>query len=112
MEAFDALQSGDLAQFGKRMNASHVSLRDDYAVSCPEVDLLTGLAWGCPGVLGSRITGGGFGGCTVSIVSDAHAAEFRETVRREYKKATGLDAQIYTVSAGDGAREINEEEPA
>lgn len=112
VEAFDALQSGDLAQFGKLMNASHVSLRDDYAVSCPEVDLLTELAWKCPGVLGSRITGGGFGGCTVSIVSDAHAAQFRETVRREYKKATGLDAQIYTVSAGDGAREINEEEPA
>ena len=107
--AFLALQRNDLGTFGRLMNASHISLRDDYAVSCPEVDLLTELAWKCPGVLGSRITGGGFGGCTVSIVSDAHAAEFRETVRREYKKATGLDAQIYTVSAGDGAREITEE---
>ena len=107
--AFEALRRGELAAFGQLMNASHLSLRDDYAVSCPEVDTLTELAWRCPGVLGSRITGGGFGGCTVSIVSDAHAAEFRETVRREYAKATGLDAQIYTVSAGDGAREITEE---
>ena len=109
VEAFDALQRGDLAAFGRLMNASHVSLRDDYAVSCPEVDLLTELAWGFPGVLGSRITGGGFGGCTVSIVADEFADDFTETVRREYKKATGLDAQIYTVSAGDGAREITEE---
>ena len=74
--AFDALQKGDLAAFGTLMNASHVSLRDDYEVSCPEIDLLTELAWSCPGVLGSRITGGGFGGCTVSIVADEAAEAF------------------------------------
>jgi len=108
--AFSALQLGDLAAFGRLMNESHVSLRDDYEVSCPEVDLLVELAWRCGGVLGSRITGGGFGGCTVSIVADEAAAAFTETVRQEYARATGLDAQIYTVSAGDGAREITEED--
>ena len=108
--AFDALQKGDLAAFGTLMNASHVSLRDDYEVSCPEIDLLTELAWSCPGVLGSRITGGGFGGCTVSIVADEAAETFSATVRREYAARTGLDAQIYTVSAGDGAREIMKED--
>ncbi len=107
--AFDALQKGELAAFGRLMNESHVSLRDDYEVSCAEVDLLTELAWACPGVLGSRITGGGFGGCTVSIVEDAAAERFSETLRREYAEKTGLDAQIYTVSAGDGAHEITEE---
>ena len=107
--AFDALQRGDLAAFGALMNESHVSLRDDYEVSCAELDLLTEIAWACPGVLGSRMTGGGFGGCTVSIVADDAATEFSATVRREYARRTGLDAQIYTVSAGDGAREITEE---
>ena len=107
--AFDALQRGELAAFGRLMNESHVSLRDDYEVSCAEVDLLTELAWACPGVLGSRITGGGFGGCTVSIVEDTAAERFSETLRREYAEKTGLDAQIYTVSAGDGAHEITEE---
>ena len=106
LDAFAALQRGDLAAFGQLMNASHVSLRDDYAVSCGEVDALVDIAWRCPGVLGARITGGGFGGCTVNIVSDAAAAQFTETVRREYAARTGLDAQIYTVSAGDGAREV------
>ena len=108
--AFFALQNSDLAAFGQLMNASHRSLRDDYEVSCPEVDLLAELAWRCPGVLGSRITGGGFGGCTVSIVSDDAAEEFAATVRREYARETGLDAQVYTVSAGDGARELTGEE--
>ena len=107
--AFAALQKGDLRTFGKLMNESHVSLRDDYAVSCAEVDLLTEIAWRCPGVLGSRITGGGFGGCTVSIVEDAAAESFAETVRREYAERSGYAAQIYTVSAGDGAHEITEE---
>ena len=108
LDAFDALRRGDLAAFGQLMNASHVSLRDDYAVSCGEVDALVDIAWRCPGVLGARITGGGFGGCTVNIVSDAAAAQFTETVRREYAARTGLDAQISTVSAGDGAREVLE----
>ena len=104
--AFEALQAGDLPAFGRLMNESHISLRDDYEVSCPEVDLLTEIAWACPGVLGSRITGGGFGGCTVSIVRDEYAGRFADSVRTEYARSTGLEAQIYTVSAGDGAREL------
>ena len=107
--AFAALQAEELETFGRLMNESHVSLRDDYEVSCPEIDLLASLAWQTPGVLGSRITGGGFGGCTVSIVKDAAAEEFKAAIRREYAAQTGRDAQIYTVSAGDGAREITEE---
>ena len=108
--AFLALQRNDLGTFGKLMNASHISLRDDYEVSCPEVDLLVELAWACPGVLGSRITGGGFGGCTVSIVRDEHAEQFISDIKREYARRTGLEAQIYTVCAGDGARELTGEE--
>ena len=100
------LSRGLLADFGRLMNASHISLRDDYEVSCPEVDTLVDIAWRCEGVLGARITGGGFGGCTVNIVSDAAEASFRAAIRREYAETTGLDAQIYTVSAGDGAHEI------
>ncbi len=110
LDAFDALRRGDLPAFGELMSASHVSLRDDYEVSCAEVDALVGLALGCPGVLGSRITGGGFGGCTVSIVEDAAAERFRETVLRGYAEKTGLEAQIYAVSAGDGAHEITKED--
>ena len=110
--AFGALQRNDLGTFGKLMNASHISLRDDYEVSCPEIDLLTEIAWSCPGVLGSRITGGGFGGCTVSIVRDENSAQFADTIRFEYARKTGLEAQIYTVSAGDGARELTQEEEA
>ena len=92
------------------MNESHISLRDDYEVSCGEIDLLTELARACPGVLGSRITGGGFGGCTVNIVRDEYAGFFAESVKTGYSRQTGLDAQIYTVSAGDGARELIGEE--
>ena len=106
LAAFDALQSGSLAAFGKLMNESHVSLRDDYEVSCGEVDALAEIAWNCPGVLGARITGGGFGGCTVNIVSDAAAEDFAAAIRSRYAEKTGLDAQIYTVSAGDGAGEV------
>ena len=110
--AFLALQRNDLGTFGRLMNASHISLRDDYEVSCPEVDLLVELAWACPGVLGSRITGGGFGGCTVSIVRDEHAEQFISDIKREYARRTGLEAQIYTVCAGDGARELTGETEA
>ena len=107
--AFDALQAGDLPAFGQLMNQSHVSLRDDYRVSCPEVDTLVRLAWDHPGVYGARITGGGFGGCTVNIVEDAAAPEFIAHIRREYASVTGHSAEVYTVLAGDGARELTGE---
>ena len=85
------------------MNASHISLRDDYEVSCEEIDILVEEAWKIPGVLGSRITGGGFGGCTVSIVKEEAVEEFQKKVGEEYKKKTGIDAEFYIVDIGDGA---------
>ena len=85
------------------MNASHISLRDDYEVSCEEIDILVEEAWKIPGVLGSRITGGGFGGCTVSIVKEEAVEEFQRKVGEEYKKKTGIDAEFYIVDIGDGA---------
>ena len=89
------------------MNESHISLRDDFQVSCPEIDLLTELAWSLPGVLGSRITGGGFGGCTVSIVENQHIPAFTELLGREYTTRTGHRADFYIVDIGDGAHPIN-----
>ena len=88
------------------MNESHISLRDDYEVSCEEVDALVECAWELPGVIGSRITGGGFGGCTVSIVENDAVEQFRETVIRKYREKTGLTAEIYVADIGDGAREL------
>ena len=98
-----ALKENDIAAFGKLMNASHVSLRDDYEVSCPEMDILAEEAWKVPGVLGSRMTGGGFGGCTVSIVENDQVDTFIETVGSAYEKRTGIKADFYVVDIGQGA---------
>ena len=103
IEAVAALKKNDIETFGKLMNESHVSLRDDYEVSCKEIDLLVELAWSVPGVYGSRITGGGFGGCTVSIVKNDAIDSFRETVSSGYRKETGIEPEIYVVDIGDGA---------
>ena len=84
------------------MNASHTSLRDDYEVSCEEIDILVDEAWKIPGVLGSRITGGGFGGCTVSIVKDEAVDTFIEKVGAAYKDKIGYAADFYVVEIGDG----------
>ncbi|CUX47971.1 galactokinase [Clostridium sp. C105KSO13] len=107
IEAVEALKSGNITQFGVLMNKSHISLRDDYEVSCEEIDILTDLAWSVPGVIGSRITGGGFGGCTVSIVKNDSIDAFIETVGRTYKSKVGHDADFYTVDIGDGARKLD-----
>ena len=80
IQAVEALAKKDVDTFGQLMNASHVSLRDDYEVSCEEIDILVEEAWKIDGVVGSRITGGGFGGCTVSIVKDEAVDTFREKV--------------------------------
>ena len=88
------------------MNASHVSLRDDFEVSCDEIDILVDTAWSVPGVIGSRITGGGFGGCTVSIVKNENVDEFIEKVGKEYKEKTGITAEFYIAEIGVGARVI------
>ncbi len=106
IEAVAALQAGDVEHFGKLMNDSHVSLRDDYETSCPEADILAEEAWKLPGVLGSRITGGGFGGCTVSIVKDAAVEEFCKTLGEAYLQKVGYAASFYTLEIGGGPREI------
>ena len=103
IDAVTALKAGDIESFGKLMNQSHISLRDDYGVSCEEIDILVDLAWKIPGVLGSRITGGGFGGCTVSIVKDESIDTFIETIGKTYLEKVGHEAEFYTVDIGDGA---------
>lgn len=102
IKAVEALKNNDLAEFGKLMNASHVSLRDDYAVSCEEIDILVEEAWKVDGVIGSRITGGGFGGCTVSIVKNDAVEDFKEKLDRAYKERAGKEASFYLVDIGNG----------
>ncbi len=102
--AVAALKENDIATFGELMNLSHISLRDDYKVSCREVDILVELAWSVEGVIGSRITGGGFGGCTVSIVKNDAVDLFVERVGKGYKEQTGIEAEFYIVDIGEGAR--------
>ncbi|MDE7277729.1 MAG: galactokinase [Lachnospiraceae bacterium] len=106
IRAVEALKNNDLKLFGELMNASHVSLRDDYQVSCDEIDVLVEEAWKVPGVIGSRITGGGFGGCTVSIVKDEAVAEFQEKVGAAYRERVGKDADFYVVEIGDGPAKL------
>ncbi len=107
IQAEAALKRGDLAAFGRYMNESHISLRDDYEVSCEETDVLAELAWQIPGVIGSRITGGGFGGCTVSIVENDAVERFREEILNGYKEKCGKTAEIYVVDVGEGARRLS-----
>lgn len=107
IDAVTALKAGDIESFGKLMNQSHISLRDDYDVSCEEIDILVDLAWKIPGVLGSRITGGGFGGCTVSIVKNESVDTFIETIGKTYLEKVGHEAEFYTVDIGDGASRLD-----
>ena len=102
IRAVEALKKNDLKLFGELMNASHVSLRDDYEVSCDEIDVLVEEAWKVDGVIGSRITGGGFGGCTVSIVRDDAVEAFKERVGAAYQERVGKTADFYVVQIGDG----------
>ena len=104
IRAVKALKENDIAEFGRLMNQSHISLRDDYEVSCEEIDVLVDLAWKIDGVIGSRITGGGFGGCTVSMVKNDAVDTFIDQVGAGYKEKTGREAEFYVVEIGDGAR--------
>ena len=107
LSAASALGAGDLSLFGRLMGESHASLRDDYEVSCPEIDKLVEIAAPLPGVFGTRMTGGGFGGCTISLV-DAGAVEgFKESVAKAYGEATGLTPAIFTCSPGPGVGAVN-----
>ncbi len=102
IDAVAALKAGDIEKFGQLMKESHVSLRDDYDVTGIELDTLAEEAWKIPGVIGSRMTGGGFGGCTVSIVKDEAVEDFKEKVGKAYKEKIGYDATFYTVEIGGG----------
>ena len=106
IKAVAALRAGDITRFGQLMNQSHISLRDDYEVSCEEIDILVDLAWTLPGVIGSRITGGGFGGCTVSIVKNDSVDTFTESIGQAYKEKVGHEAEFYIVDIGDGAKRL------
>lgn len=106
IKAYNALKRGDIEEFGKLMVESHLSLRDDYEVSCKEIDCIVDLGMHCDGVYGIRITGGGFGGCCVSIVDADKADAVISYIGSEYKEAVGYGADFYTVKAGSGPCEV------
>lgn len=106
IQAVKALKNNDLETFGKLMNESHVSLRDDYEVTGKELDTLVEAAWKQEGVIGSRMTGAGFGGCTVSIVKEEAVDAFIKNVGEIYEKEIGYEADFYVVEIGDGTRRI------
>ncbi len=107
LAAADALEQGDLDQFGALMHESHRSLRQDYEVSCPELDLMVELAGSVEGVYGARMTGGGFGGCTVNLVREDAVERFSEAVGGSYRRATGRTPDIYVCETADGAARID-----
>lgn len=106
LEAVNALESGNLNRFGELMNQSHISLRDDYEVTGKELDTLVSFSLDQEGTIGSRMTGAGFGGCTVSIVKNNKLDEFIINVGKKYKEVIGYEASFYIASIGDGAREL------
>jgi galactokinase len=103
LDAAEALRGGDIQRFGKRMGESHKSLRDLYQVSCKELDLMVDLAYQQRGLYGSRMTGGGFGGATISLVDERHAGAFKEKIAKSYQRETGLVPQIYICKPAEGA---------
>jgi galactokinase len=109
LRAAAALAAGDFSAFGALMAASHASLRDDYEVSCPELDIMTAIVSGLDGVFGARMTGGGFGGCVVALTDASIANErLKETIQARYEANTGLRPDVWVCAAGDGVEEITE----
>jgi galactokinase len=92
------------------MKLSHESLRDDYEVTCPELDIMVELAWSHPGTFAARMTGGGFGGCSVNVVRRDQLSDFGEFIRKRYQQATERAADLFVVEAADGVREENGQE--
>jgi galactokinase len=107
LAAVEGMRSNDLVRLGRLMYESHASLRDDYEVSCPELDTLVEIARRQSGCLGARLTGAGFGGCTANLVQNEAIPAFVASVGREYKAKTGLDAPIYVCRAAAGANVIS-----
>ncbi len=108
LDALDSLRRGDLSRFGELMYASHSSLKDDYEVSCDELNVMVDVASRIPGVYGARMTGGGFGGCTINMVAAEAVPEFCSLIAEQYKHATGLDPVVYVCSAAEGAGSVTE----
>jgi galactokinase len=106
--AADALEANDLALLGRLMAEAHISYRDDFEASCKEADVMVELAWKQPGCVGARLTGGGFGGCTVNLVESAKAEKFAAVIAMEYENATGIHPEIYLSYASAGAHAIEE----
>lgn len=107
LAGFAEIQAGDLTAFGQRMYGSHEGLSRDYQVSCPELDLLVEIARPLPGVLGARMMGGGFGGCTINLVREEHLAQFERTVSAQYARQTDKDPLIYVCTAEDGTSTVS-----
>ena len=107
LDAAAALTQGNLSRVAELMRDSHCSLRDLYEVSCSELDIMVQSAAGLPGFCGGRMTGGGFGGCTVNLVREANAADFAAQVAERYAQATGIKPQVYLCSAEDGAQAVS-----
>lgn len=105
-EAAEALRNREMAKAGRLMAASHESLRDDYEVSCAELDTMVEIAQRQPGIVGARMTGGGFGGCTINLVQAEAAPAFRDTVAREYEARTRIHPEIYVLSATRGVHAV------
>ena len=106
LKAVKALENNDLLLFGKLMSESHISLRDDYEVTGKELDTLVSLAWELPGVIGARMTGAGFGGCTVSIVKEENVQYFIDTITEKYTEIIGYAPDFYVANISDGARKL------
>lgn len=106
LRAVSALKTGDLRELGGLMNASHESLRDDFEVSCPELDTMVKIACRQPGVLGARMMGGGFGGCTINLMLPEARDDFISNAMREYNDETGIEPDLYDVLIGNGVEEI------
>jgi galactokinase len=106
LECVDILKSGDLQALGERINASHRSLRDDYEVSCKELDVIAELAWETDGVYGARMVGAGFGGCVIAICDAEAVPALKARIETEYPRRCNLQPDVYATRAGDGAGEV------
>lgn len=111
LESAKLLKQGNIKGFGKLMNESHISLRDLYEVSCRELNVMVEAAWNVEGVYGSRMTGAGFGGCTVSLVDDSAVDDFLKRVSNEYKARIGIAPKLYVCTPENGAEQLEYEVP-
>jgi galactokinase len=103
----EALGKGDLESVGASMAESHSSMKNDYEISCRELDIMVDLANGRDGLIGSRMTGGGFGGCTINLVRTASVGQFKVEMHSAYHQATGILPEVYVSNAGAGVTEVS-----